>query len=245
MLYVGDKNNRSIHYFDLDGKFIKDIRLKFFIGTTISSIKDNKNNFYSYPPAESDKCIAIYNEKGELTASFLDKKELAASLFFLPSKSTLQGTYLFPSNMTIEFALVENDRLAAFNYHSGYFYIFSDNRLQEKRTLWAKKALEEHKLKSAESIREEGWYGYFNKMFVDNDNKKYFYLDFGKTKDQKKFLVYMFDVKGKLIKVLYVDGQKIDSSIRFQCKRNNLFYAIGPGKDDEKTIIIYKEEAKK
>jgi len=180
-----------------------------------------------------------------LTCSFLDKKELAVSLFLSPNKDFTQGSYLYPSIYTIELALAENDRLAAFNHHSGDFYIFNNNRLQEKMKLWPKKALEEYKLFIKELRGEREWCGYFGKFFSDNDNKKYFYLDFGKTKDQKKFLVYMFDLKGKLIKVLYVDGQKIDISIRFQCKRNNLFYATGPGKDGEKTIIIYKEAIKK
>jgi len=245
ILYVGDRKNAAIHCFNLDGTFIKDIRIKSFRGAAIDSIKDQKNNFYSYTTLGNDKCIAIYNEKGELNGSLLDRKELDFSLFFSPGRTVLNGSHQFPCKFSIPFGVVDNGRLAVFNHNSGYFYIFSNGRLQTKKPLWPKKALEFYKWSLSQIKDEREWFPYFTGFFIDNDNKKFFYLNLGKTKDNQKFPVYMFDLKGKLIKVFYVDGRNTNGYIRFQCKRNNLFYAIGPNKDDERTIFIYKEAAKK
>ncbi|GEM_PF-1208704 len=264
ILYVGDKNNRTIHFFDLDGKFIKDIRLRTFDGVMVTALKDSRNNFYTYHGAASDKCIAIYNEKGELTGSLLDITELGNKLYISPVKNEFESYHLLPYLITLEFGLVENDRLAAFSHNSGFFYLFQDNRLRVKKALWPKQALEIHKAKIAASIKREeednnfsnpsgskmalikskgANVRYFSDFFVDNDNKKYFYLTLGRTQDKTKFLVYMFDLKGALIKVLYIDSRS--AYIQYPCKRNNLFYTIGKDKNDEDTIIIYREVTKK
>ena len=81
------------------------------------------------------------------------------------------------------------------------------------------------------------WIPIFGKLFVDEDNNKFFYLVFSsRDKIKNSIYIYKLNLRGELIKVLYVPLRENESFPKFQCKKNGIFYALNEGK-----ITLYRE----
>jgi hypothetical protein len=243
-LYVGDRFNLTIHCFDLEGNFIKDIRMRTTGIPIIVPVMDKKRNFYLHTGYNNTGLIDVFNDKGERTASLLEKKELGYGLFFKPDKLNEQS-YYYSSPLTVQYYIMDDDRLIVICMNSGFLYILKNNRLLKKLELWPKKALTVYK-KIFKQATEKGFLrSYFFNLIHDKDNKTYFYLDFGKGTDPGRTLLYRFDLSGNLKEVFYVREKFKNRITRVYYKKNNLFYAIGSKDEYEKTIILYKEGNKK
>lgn len=239
LLYVGDRSNRTIHIFDLNLNFIKDIRIRMNTQPSIIPVMDSKKNFYIHSfDFTGGNLINIFDFKGEKLFSLLDSKELRSSLFSKFEKYD-KNFYYQGTESSLKFYIQTNDRLAVVNLISGYFYLFKDFKMIKKRALWPKMALEMSK------IRDDGSGIFlFSDLIPDQDDRKYFYLNFGLTPDEKRFLLYKFDEDGNFNSVLSIKRKDKNYYVRINCKKNKLFYGIGKNDDSEQTLVVYREDKK-
>jgi hypothetical protein len=116
--------------------------------------------------------------------------------------------------------------------------VIKNKKVVKKIRIWPEEALASYKTEIIELLKQnqEAFKKLFPRLFVDEDNNTLFYLQLGINKKRNINALYQFNLKGELLKILYVRLNKPSFS-SFELKKNNLFYAI----EDEK-IIIYKEE---
>lgn len=241
IIYAGDRFNKRIHCFDLDLNLINEFRLETEALPYIIPVTNGKGIFIIY--SESGGLLDIFNTKTGKTKTLLDKSELRYGLFFKAERPN--DIYYFKAGPTnIHYDLVGDNKIIIFSSTSGFLYILENSKLTKKLKIWPKKALEIYKKELKENIDDKGFMPYFPKLFTDKDDKRYFYLYFGKPSGTDKTLIYKFDLEGNLITVLYIKERFKDGFTKPMYKKNGLFYTIGLNDDTEETIIIFKEDKK-
>lgn len=242
ILYVGDRSSRAIHCFDLDLKFIKDIRIHMNNVHTIFPVIDGKKNFYIHSGSEiSNSLLEIFNYKGEKIAALIDKRELSTGLFYCFEKDNILN-YFYPGYGAINYDIAKDDNLIAIIPNSGVMFLIKDLKVVKKISLWPKKLLENYKIELKKTIDEKGAVLLYGELIVDRDSPYYFYLTAKDPENKKRDTLYKFDLSGKLIKVISIDNRIRNHYLRNIYKKNNYFYGIGNNNEEEATIMIFKEE---
>ena len=243
-LYVGDRYNTAIHCFNSKGAFIKDIRLRTMGSPSIIPVMDMKGNFYSYSGFKGEKIIDVFNKNGEQITSLIDRKELGNCLYSEPIRKESKTRIFYSGPNTFLLQSTVDNRIVVYLSEPSALFILKDYKIQKKINLLPLNALKEYKEKKEEALKSDSTVTIFQSMITDKDNKNNFYLEYGVTKDKKRHLLYMFDYNGKLKQVYYI--KLLTKGIfHIKYKRNGIFYAIGTGEDEEKTIITLKEAKEK
>jgi len=238
LLYAGDRDNSTIHCFDLNLRFKKDLRLQSGRLPFIFPVFDEEGNSFAFARPRGEGIIDVFNSRGEHIKTLLDKEAFQVFLFFNPTSKMPIFNSPVPG---IVFYDIIGDKLIVYMSNSGYLYVFKKLQLQNEIKLWPKKALKIYRERLKASIEEGSYVPYFHRLIIDRDDEKSFYLQFGRDTEGKRVLIYKFNLTGKLEKVLYIIQHPTTKYPWIYYKKNNLFYAVGQNKHKEKTIISYKE----
>jgi hypothetical protein len=216
----------------------------------MSPVIDNNGYIYlnSDPKKDSKYIIDCFDKKGEYLRGFLDRSNLFVGLY-LKSEPKLQKNpgkenpdwYSMSASSNIQYSINKKDQLLVYSTTSGYFWVFTKGKLKRTGKLWPRNALSDYKICLKEVAEMGGFYPFFDKLLIDQDDPDNFLLNYQYFKNGDKRFLYKFDFSGKLDKVYYVvNPQK--SFISFEYKKNRKFYGITKNKDNNLTISIYKEE---
>ena len=230
-LYANDARGFKIIVFDLNGNHIKDFKIKRSWFRLM--LVDKNGNFYA--PIMKKGLIGIFNKKMELIDTLIDNKEKYVYLFQTPSPEQLKFLYLidFCSNFIGDLTL--NSSLIIYLLNSSKIFIIKNRRIVRQFSVLPDKAL---KLAQKNIKEKKKWIPIFAKLFVDEDDNKFFYLVFSsRGKIKNSIYIYKLNLRGELIKVLYVPLRENESFPKFQCKKNGIFYALNEGK-----ITLYRED---
>ncbi len=249
-IYAGDKGNRKIVCFDPNGQLVKEIRMDVKPFTEIIPAMDSKGRFYIYGKDDDDGIINVYSPKGERVNRLLDRNLLPFAMFKQFRRKLMQTFYYETSRTTISHAMVKGDRLIVYSKLSGSYFLLKENKVIKSKKLWPKKALQWYKDMFIETLQDhhpqyEGFHPYFTQLTIDQDDERFFYQYFGQPNNSKNSYMYKFDLNGNLDKVFYYEEPHEGYLTKVMAKRNGLFYAIGPNKEQNKTIMIFKEVVKK
>lgn len=247
LLYAGDRANQKIIAFNASGKPVHEIKIYIRRLSHIVPVVDSKGNFYIH--STGDGVIDVYNREGDRVSSLIDNIELAVGLFYSLKREVMKNYYYRkPSPTNISYDMIDGDRLLVYLQSSGMFFIVKDSRVIKKLKLWPRDALKYYKEKFKEGLERDPEFDMFTSFFftliVDRDDKRYFYLQFGKPKGSNKNYLYKFDLDGNLIKVLFINEPSKNSYEVLNYKRNGLFYGVGFDEEHNKNLKIYKEETK-
>lgn len=241
LLYAGDVYNQRIHCFDLDLKLKNEFTIKSNSLLDIIPVTWDGDNFFIY--SDSVGLLDIFNVKTKSRKTLLNESELKYGLFYKVEKpNDLYFRKAGPTN--VHYDLVGDNRLIIFLSTSGALYILENDKLLKKHNIWPKKALEAYKKELRKAINDGGFMPYFPLAFTDKDDKRFFYLYFGKPAGTDRTLIYKYDLAGNLKTVLYIKERFKDSYTKPMYKNNGLFYTFGLNDQTEETIIIYKENKK-
>jgi len=233
-LMAQDYTNARLTLFSLDGKYLKDYLVRY--RHPFQPLIDDKG--FIYVPSTHDGVVDVFDEKMNLVKVLLDEAVFRKFLFFEPGIS-FKRKLIFPYR-NIHFFLVADDKLLVYIDNASTVFILKDFKLESMYNLWPEKVLPAYKRELDETIKtcppEGECYKYFIlNIFPDNDDKKYFYVQFSSYPERDKVVLHRFDLHGKLDRNLTVKF-KAEEFLVFQYKYRQLFYAFG-----NETLFLYKE----
>ncbi len=226
-LYVSNLTGIKIMELDLKGNFIKE--KKFKVNNPYLLISKN-GNYYLHSAERG--IIDVFDKDFDYIDTLLNIKENYVYLFQKPE--TQKFRILLVTNFYRQFSadLTLDSLLLLYLRNSSKLFIFKDNEIISEYNIYPKVALESTKKNSKEYKTN---INIFERIFADKDDENFFYLsNLSQYQTEKRFNLYKFNLKGELIKVLFIDNKKPYPNIQF--KKNGTFYAI----EDEK-IVLYKE----
>jgi hypothetical protein len=164
----------------------------------------------------------------------LDDKEFQQFLFEMP-RFPYKVFLCYPERKNLYYSLLKNNRLLIYIQNSSTIHLLENRKLKNKYHIWPDKVLKLYRQKVEELPDEEGVFVYYAvHFFMDEDDKNFFYIQFGRDKIANIVPLYKFDLKGNLEKIFYIKGSEGEATF-FKCKKNNIFYAV----IDEK-VVLYK-----
>jgi hypothetical protein len=234
-LYTCDSTKRRVMAFTTEGKHIKDYKINPW--RICRPVVDAKGNFYL--PSAGNGMFDVEDMRLNRKTAILSENEYRRCLFIKPTYYFSRAE-VFSNYFNTDICLLPDSNILIYNRNTSSFYLLDKNhRLVRKADLWPKNALNSYRKRLLEFQKEEdfenAWMPFFRPLFIDDDEKNIFYLQ--TRTDEYKVLIYAFDLRGRLVKVLKIED---DDLVRFKCKQNNLFYGFGSNND----IKIYKEGIK-
>lgn len=230
-LYAKDPGSGRVTVFDLNGKYITDH--KTYFRYSFNPEADKAGNLYV--PSINGGVIDIFDKKMTLTGVLLDDKALLEFLYYEPG-SKIKEFFTKPYVDNIKFSLLNNDMLIIYIFHSSTVYLLQNRKLKKKFYIWPEKEMEPYK-KHLHEVYKQGDDMYVNfavNFFIDEDDKQFFYLQFGLDKVNRIIPVYKFDLSGQLKQIYYV-RHKEGNILSFEYKRNNIFYGVVDG-----SVFLYR-----
>jgi hypothetical protein len=233
ILYICDFIQKKIMSFTTDGKYLRDYKINPW--RILQPVVDAKGNFYL--PSASNGMIDVEDNNMNLKTTLLSENEYRNCLFIKPT-FYFSRTEIFSNYFNTDIGLLSDSSILIYNRNTSTIYLLDKNfKLVRKANLWPKNALEDYGKRLQKFQKDEdfgnAWIIFFHSLFIDEDKKNIFYLQ-TKT-DMYGVLIYAFDLKGRLMKVLKIDD---DPYVRIKWKKNNLFYGFGSKND----LRIYKEK---
>ena len=234
-LYTCENMKKRVMVFSVDGKHIKNYKITPW--RIFQPVVDEKGNFYL--PSSSNGMVDVEDLKSNRKTTLLSENEYRRCLFINPTYYFSRAE-IFSNYFNTDIYLLSDSNILIYNRNASTFYLLDKNyRLKRKANLWPENALNSYQKRLLEFQKDEdfenAWIPFFRPLFIDGDEKNIFYLQ-ART-DEFKVLLYAFDLRGQLVKVLKIGD---DELVRFKCKQNNLFYGFGSNND----IKIYKEGIK-
>lgn len=227
-LYVNNFSGFKLIAFDLNGNYIREHKIPRLWYEKV--IVDKKGNFYNY--SGGNGVIDILDENMNLLNSLLNREEYYVYLFKQPDNEHTRILYLSDFWALPRFDLVIDDQLLVYLTNSSKIFLLKNGKIVNDVYIYPKTALKlaKERLKSRPKATH-----IFNRLVVDEDDKRSFYLTLA-LQEKSKYITYFykFDLSGKLIKILYSENQ--DFYPKFTFKKNNFFYAL-----EDSNITLYKE----
>ncbi len=227
-LYVNNKTGFKIMEFDLDGNFIHEQKFKLAFRNILVSEDGNY-----YLQSKDNGIIDVFNKDFDYVDTLLNTDENRVYLFHKPKAEQMR--FLIATNFWGQYLadLSLDSILIVYLKSSSKVYLFKDKEIINEFYIYPKTALEWTNKYAKE---KETHLSIFSGIFVDRDDKNCFYFThLMQRKSTGRISIYKFNLKGELMKVLYIDdSRKLYPKIQF--KKNGIFYALA----DEK-IILYKE----
>lgn len=238
-IYANDVIAKKVMVFDKKGNFKRKVSYHARqVKADCKPIVDDKENIL-FIGAENDG-ISLMNEKMQTIGNLKIKKEFYYYLF-KKNDSMLNLDNTFKSGLMlgeIMFEVAKDGQLIILFKPSSTLEIcnLSDPALMSVSRLLPRDALHAYE-KELKEMKKEYFKEMFFLIFVDNNEKDKFYLQYGRNIENGKNCVYQFSTSGKLNKVLYVKSNKGDGFVRFFCKKNEMYFGI-----TDKKIKIFMEE---
>lgn len=235
ILYVCDYMQKKIISFTSEGKHLKDFKIipwRIFL-----PVVDAKGNFYL--PSAGNGMIDVEDSNMNHKTTLLSENEYHRCLFIEPNYY-FSRTEIFANYFNTDVRLLPPSDILIYNRNTSTVYLLDKNyKLVRKVNLWPENALKNYRdrllVLQKEEDYENAWISFFHTLFIDEDEKNFFYLQ--TSSDQFNVLIYAFDLKGQLVKVLKIEDETF---VSFKWKKNNLFYGFGVKND----LKIYKEKIK-
>jgi hypothetical protein len=250
-IYFGDWSNNKIICFNTNGDLIREILFKKRLSYEMIPVVDNLGNIFLHADRnENNKYIIdCFDDDGNYLRGFLDRDNLFVGLFIksVPELQNIPGVvipdwYSESTTSNIQYSINNKNQLLIYSSTSGCYWLFNKGNLQKTGKLWPKNALLDYKISLKEVSREGGFYSFFQKIILDQDDQEKYLLHYGYYQNGNKDYYYQFDLNGKLGKVYYIlNNKKTFNSVEY--KKNNSFYGITKNSDDNFTISIFKEVA--
>ncbi len=180
------------------------------------------------------KCNKDYN----IIQYFLSKYDYYPFLVHLPDVSPP----LFPDSLNTYVKVIPKSQIAIiYVANSSMLHIFSPNNSEKSFFIIPENQLKSYKnaiVKKKKKLKDNNFYlPFFPGFFLDQDNWKYIYFT-GRSYygNDKKYLLYKYDLQGNLVSILYHFGKH---RVDFMAKKNGCFYSIDRWSDE---IKIFKEK---
>lgn len=233
-LYAHDMNALKTLVFNENGKFLEQIRVKTQYPTI--PVLDPRGKHYEL--FSDDKLTLYFLDKNQQEVFHINarKKDLSY-LFFKPGYAHRD----FSLHQQVLIDSAGDSSLLVYLQPSSTMLIVKDKKISASYRLWPKDAMEDLKPKLQALLKEStkkfaGYIYLFPRMFMDGDSSDVFYLNLIYNETKGISALYKLNLKGELLKVFYIKANRSAPMVRFQFKKNGLFYGI-KGED----IVIYKE----
>ncbi len=235
LLYFSDPRHKKIIAYNKNGKFVKEVPIPKYMPRLYPVFK--KDGTYFLP--SEDGAVDVYSRDGKKTATLLSGKEYHRFICMRPF-TIWTGDAVRSNSINTYYDVLPGNRFIVYLNNSSTVYVFQNNTLVKKFDLWPRSAL----AGTRESIafnkkisKDNDWLIYlFNRLLVDNDDKRFFYLDRSRCSKEGHKLLYRFNLEGELVNVLYIDKQLFGKQIFV--KQNNYFFGFTMDGD----IKILKED---
>ncbi len=242
--YVNNFSAGRMIGLDRQGKQLKSYYYGDFLYVNKPTADKNGNVLFVFL---KDGRIEIQNEKKMILAQGKSEKVHYGFLYEGPGKNSkeLYARQKFPPETS--WTLTIDGKLLILFSASATVAIFNGKEYERTLKLWPQGALERYKkyYHQEKKKKEDMFSPMFFSLIVDQDNRDIFYVQERSDYSQKKnsFLLYAFDLAGRLLKVIHVPIQWLDGDPyfpRIQAKVNHTFYATRGGEE----IVMYKEKTK-
>lgn len=252
-LYIRDSQGFKVMVWNPQGELVREFKYagsksRQFLEIGIPQADASGNILYhTYQDGE----ILVFNEKGKKMFSPGIKTESQEYLFYEPRKpqyskrlkeiiKQAKKKIQNPLQLTtseLNMLIMPDSRILLYFRNKAQLYIFKDGRLELKRFLWPKEAIQTHKNRI--NPDRPGYLPIFAQIFPDGDEDGVFYLHFGYSREKKKNYLYKFNIKCELLKVLYIDrsGSPGPLYTSFRLKQNGIFFA-----KEKDSLAFYKEK---
>lgn len=235
-LYVNDIRSSKVIVFNRQGEYLRSFKYK--TGRILTPTADAGGNVYMTSVRGPE--MEIINEKQARMFSFRCPEESFDYLFFKPGPLYTEWERKNPSAGVL-MDLTRDSGLLVYYQNPSALAVVKDKKVMHRTRIWPEEALAVYKAELGDLMKQdkEVFRKIFFKLFVDDDHDGIFYLQLGRNRKKNMNALYRFNLKGELLKVLYVKLKPPHAFTRFELKQNGLFYAL----EDQK-ISIYKEEAR-
>lgn len=220
-IFMSDPGNKKLLKFNLDGtlnaEYKLDARLNYLPAV------DASGNVYVY--SRHNGAVDVYNKKIELIHTLLSDRDYFTFVNFKPKPVLLRSMYLEPGKNNPDkpihpdmgdtgYTIVGKNRLIIFQKLSLTLYIFENFKLVRKFNIYPARGLENQKraiVNSEKALKKMGEESaqsvdpVFYRLFADEDDENIFYLQGMGDYDKPVLPIYKFNLKGELLKVLYID----------------------------------------
>jgi hypothetical protein len=244
-LYAHDLSKLKVLVYTTDGKFLRQLKLG-RIARFDKPISDKSGSIIRQE-FKKDRLI-IFNENKSTLFSILKPKKKKEYLFAEPKiaynkgRAVMRPGPLYYSMDELCMRLIVDGKLLLYFMCSSKLYVVKDGKKLLEKYLWPREAVK--RIKERYERNEYGYrclFGGLQGLFTDNDDKTFFYLNFGAYKEKKVNCYYKFNLDGELVSVLYMDYSKPNNSSRLLFKQNNLFI----GKHGEQLYIYIRRKNEK
>lgn len=232
-LYVLDWMAFKVLVFDTGGGFLTEHRFHGVVPVKNLAV-DHLGNMHFFQN-EGD-LLKVFNQRDETLASISITGGLHLADLFFKLGIDRRGTM-----GDLQIVLLEDSRKLLYFQWSSTMVILNKGKIERQFQLLPRDALIDFKtdlLKiKKDGIIKSRRMTLFQTFFCDQDDLRTFYLNRWSNKGKKLNMLYQFDLRGKLKKVLFLKLEECPGTVKFFVKKNQLFYA----RNHEK-ILIFKEE---
>lgn len=243
LLYANNFRGFKVISFTTEGKFVKEYRYGKGNWKVRRPIMDTAGNLYIFTLDENDT-VVIRNQHKQPFVTFGHVRDVFSFLVAKPGYLEHHRTRRHRHNLAStvvelsSLAMTPSGKVLVFFSTSSTLYVLDKGKIIHKCNLLPKDALEYYKeslpkemKKSKDMIKT-----LFYNLFAD-DEEEAFYLQMGRNEKKGINALYKFDLKGKLLNVLYMPDNGTRAFTMFRAKHNGTYLAI----KDEK-ITKYKEK---
>ncbi len=233
-LYANDVHAKKILKFKTDGTFVEQIRYKKMCFWKPTVDEEGNVQFIS----SKKKNLNISNQHNHPLFSIQMPENYFDYLYSLPGEEYLKDEMRMRPFEISSFMESQGGGVL-FNHRSSKLSIIKNGKVKSVKPLWPDRAVTNYKslLEKMRKKEKNSFRAMFFKFVPDQDDNRYFYLQYGNNETNDKNLIYKYNRDGTLIKHLNINLETNDPFYRFEAKKNNLYYGI-----DEEEITIFKEE---
>ncbi len=223
----------DVKFLDPNDKRVKYLRKRSF------HITDQVNYIVSAFTKKGINYIGKCNNNFNNVKHYFHESAYYPFIVHMPEPNPRYSTIPDFSNTSVQL-IPETQTVIIYIANSSTLTIFHPNNSEDTFDVIPSAQLKSFKksvLKLKQKLKSNNFYrAIFQRFFIDQDNWEYLYFT-GQSGygDDKKYLLYKFDLEGNLINVFYhYEKYRVD----FMAKKNGYFYSIDHFNDD---IKIFKE----